>query len=150
MAGYLFHKRDSSLVFSVVSSQTFLWILSGAWDRASDAGQQIFDNRPLWCLHASCASLYVCSTILQFKFPGFLKQHASLHRVSGYLFLLCGSILSITGLLMAPQSEFPGFLPPCLALSFLWLVCGGMAIRTIKRGLWKEHERWVVRTTAAG
>ncbi|GAQ88651.1 hypothetical protein KFL_004480080 [Klebsormidium nitens] len=122
----------------------------GSWDKASDAGQHIFSNFPLWCLHASCASLYICSTLLQFNFPGTLRRHASLHRVSGYVFLMCGGCLSVTGLVMAPRSEFPGFAAPCLALSVLWLGCGGMALWTIKRRLVTAHEKWVVRTMAAG
>ncbi|GAQ91251.1 hypothetical protein KFL_007520020 [Klebsormidium nitens] len=124
-------------------------VSSGALDKAADAGQHIMDHLSLWQLHAANAVLYLCATPIQFL-PSVRKRSLPLHRASGYLFLSTGTVLAFSGLIMAPLSEFPGFVPPSVALAVIWVLFGGVAMWKIKKKRVQEHREWMVRVAAAG
>ncbi|GAQ78177.1 hypothetical protein KFL_000090210 [Klebsormidium nitens] len=116
----------------------------------STYAQTVLDHIRYWQVHATCAIVYCLTGPVQF-IDGMRLKRLPMHRASGYAFLASGCVLSVTGMLMAPYSQFDKSFE--IAMFFLgpaWLFSAGSAVWSVRRKRIQLHREWMIRTAAVG
>ncbi len=101
-------------------------------------------------LHAGSSLLFFLTVPFQFS-QGLRTQRPKLHKQSGYLALLSGSIMTVSGVLMHYVFNGHLFDARFYALSLqsvLMLFAYGMAIATVLNKNIASHQRWMARAIA--
>jgi uncharacterized membrane protein len=101
-------------------------------------------------LHALCGATFALFAPLQL-FPAMRRRFPKLHRRAGWVLVLAGLTIAVSGLVMVALIPYSATLPlraTRVVVGSMVIACLYLAIRAIRRRNVPEHRAWMLRTYA--
>lgn len=81
-----------------------------------------------------------------FQFSNRLRaRHLKLHRVMGYIYIVCVGIGAPMAIPLAMKITTPSLVAASVVQTFGWMFCTGVALYCIRTGNIQQHRRWMFR-----
>jgi uncharacterized membrane protein len=81
-----------------------------------------------------------------FQFSNRLRaRHLKLHRVMGYIYIVCVAIGAPMAIPLAAKITTPSLVAASVVQTFGWMFCTAVALYCIRTGNIKQHRRWMFR-----
>ncbi|MEH7254589.1 DUF2306 domain-containing protein [Neobacillus niacini] len=140
-------------VIPLIGGAFRLTVLAGTAEITPDKARFFVSSLPM-VLHILSASVYAILGAFQFA-TGFRQRRPGWHRAAGWLLVICGLLVGLSGLwltLFYPRPDGTGELLYALRLLFgsAMVVSIVLGFTTIRRGDVIRHHAWMIRGYAIG
>lgn len=141
-------RSQAKLIFFAVFFAVTAFVTYMKNGQIFDASSQIarhFAPATLFLIpHAIFSGVALCMGAFQFS-NRLRSRHLRLHRVMGYIYVLCVMIGAPLGIPLAARVDTPSLVGASAVQAFGWMLCTGIALYCIRTGNVQQHRRWMFR-----